>query len=352
MRSAAARGRVEEGGRGVVLLVRGEVAAGSDNPVDGVEYVGGQHGVRGGELGVQVIHRARADDRAGHGRVRGDEAERELNHGQAGLVGDVGQLLDGVHPGPVGGDGGIEAVRHHRRPVGRDRLALADCAGQPARGQWAPDQDAEAVLLGYRQNVRLDPALQDRVAGLLGDVTAQVIVAGGPLGLDDAVRREGRGAEVTDLAGPLQVGQRRQRLLVAGGRVPAMDLVQIHVVDAQAPQTVVQLGDQPAPRTAPVVTLITHRQGRLGGEHDVVAPPGDGLADHLLRLAGAVHVGGVDEVDAAVERGVDDGSGLVLAGSREGAEVHRAEHEGTDLYTGAPQGAVLDERSPPHAVRR
>ncbi len=76
--------------------MRGEVDAGGDDLVDRVEHVGGQHGVRGGELGVQVVQRAGADDRAGHGGVRGDETERELDHRQAGLVGDPGQPLDGV----------------------------------------------------------------------------------------------------------------------------------------------------------------------------------------------------------------------------------------------------------------
>jgi hypothetical protein len=40
--------------------------------------------------------------------------ERELDHRQAGLVGDIGQLLDDIEPGPVGGDGGVEALRHER----------------------------------------------------------------------------------------------------------------------------------------------------------------------------------------------------------------------------------------------
>jgi hypothetical protein len=93
--------------------------------------------------------------------------------------------------------------------------------------------------------------------------------------------------------------------------------------------------------------LVTHRHARLGGEHDVVAPACDGLADHLFRLAGAVPVGGVDEVDSALERGVDDGDGLVLGRAPDGAEVHRAEHKRAHLHAGAAQGAVLHDVSPP-----
>ena len=166
------------------------------------------------------------------------------------------------------------------------------------------------------QHVGLDAALQDGVARLLGDVAAQVLVAGGPLGLHDAVGGEGGGAEVADLARPLQVGQRRQGLLVAGARVPAVHLVEVDVVDTEAAQAVVEGGDQPAAGAALVVALVAHRHERLGGEHDVVAPSGDGGADHLLGLAAAVHVGRIDQVDPGVEGGVDDGgdlAGLVWA---------------------------------------
>jgi hypothetical protein len=47
--------------------------------------------------------------------------------------------------------------------------------------------------------------------------------------------------------------------------------------------------------------LLAHREVDLAGEHHVIAlPAGEGLADDLLRLAGGVDVGGVDEVDAGV----------------------------------------------------
>ncbi len=192
--------------------------------------------------------------------------------------------------------------------------------------------------------MRLDATLQDRVAGLFGDVTARAVVPGGPLGLDDTVGREGRGAEVADLPRALQVGQGRERLLVAGRRVPTVDLVEVDVVDAEAAQAVVERGEKPAARAAPVVAPVAHRQARLGGEHDVVAAAGDGLADHLLGLAAVVRVGGVDEVDPGLKGCIDDGGDLVLGGTSDLlAEVHRAEHERADLNAGAAQGAVVHD---------
>ena len=55
-----------------------------------------------------------------------------------------------------------------------------------------------------------------------------------------------------------------------------------------------------------MVGVVAHRDGHLRREHDVVAAALERLADDLLGLAGGVDVGGVDEVDPGVQRGVDD----------------------------------------------
>src|SRR3984893_12425480 len=46
-----------------------------------------------------------------------------------------------------------------------------------------------------------------------------------------------------------------------------------------------------------------------------------------------------------LQGGVDHGGDLVLGGTSQTAEVHRAEHEGADLHTGTAQGAVLHDCS-------
>ena len=76
-----------------------------------------------------------------------------------------------------------------------------------------------------------------------------------------------------------------------------------------------------------LVGVLAHRHAELGGQHDVVAAALERLADDLLRLAGRVDVGGVDEVDAGVQRAVDDADRVVVVGVAPGAEHHRAEAE-------------------------
>jgi len=83
--------------------------------------------------------------------------------------------------------------------------------------------------------------------------------------------------------------------------------------------------------------------GLLGGEH-LVAAAAQRLADDLLRLPSRVHVRGVDEVDSAVQRGVDDPDAVLVIGIAPRAEHHRAEAVRADLDPGTA------ERPHPHAV--
>jgi hypothetical protein len=59
----------------------------------------------------------------------------------------------------------------------------------------------------------------------------------------------------------------------------------------------------------------------------------------------SVGVGGVDQVDAGIQDGVDDRGDVVLSGAADGTEVHRAERESADLDAGAAERAVLHGNS-------
>jgi hypothetical protein len=86
-----------------------------------------------------------------------------------------------------------------------------------------------------------------------------------------------------------------------------------------------------------VVGVIAHRHVRLGGQDDVVTAPGQCLADDLLGFAGGVHVGGVDEVDAGIQRTMNDccAFGVVLGAPV--TEHHGAQAQLADLGAGASQ---------------
>ena len=169
---------------------------------------------------------------------------------------------------------------------------------------------------------------------------------GRPLRLHDLRGRERRRAEVEDLAGPLQVGERVERLLDLGVGRGAVDLVQVDVVGLQPAQARLDLAHQPAPAVAALVGVLAHRPVRLGRQHDVLAAALQGLADDLLGLPRRVHVGGVDDVDPGVERRVDDPDGVVVVGVAPRAEHHRAERERADLDAGTAERAHLHAAQP------
>src|SRR5439155_16170630 len=80
----------------------------------------------------------------------------------------------------------------------------------------------------------------------------------------------------------------------------------------------------------------------LRGEHHLLARALERPAEQLLVVAPAVHVRGVQEVDAQVQRVVDDVDGLgviaLAVGARHG---HAPESDGRDLQVAVAQLAIL-----------
>jgi len=99
---SAAEVRVLEG-RGQVggLVGRADVGAGRDDLVDPVEDLVGERDVDAGEQVIELLHRARPDEGAGHAGMGDRERHREVRHRQARLLRDRDELLDGVEPALV-----------------------------------------------------------------------------------------------------------------------------------------------------------------------------------------------------------------------------------------------------------
>lgn len=116
------------------------------------------------------------------------------------------------------------------------------------------------------------------------------------------------------LAGLQDVVRGLQRLLDRGQGVQAVDLVEVDVVGAEAAQAVIDLGKDRLARQAGTVRTRAHRVPDLCGDEDVVAVgeviqrPAQDLFAGTLR----VHVRGVEEVDARLDRLLDERTALLL----------------------------------------
>jgi len=116
-----------------------------------------------------------------------------------------------------------------------------------------------------------------------------------------------------------------------------VDLIEVEVIGAETAQAVFDFAHDPHPRVPPLVLTRSHLHVHLRRKHDVIATTLQRAPHDLLGLTGRVHVGRVDEVDAAVEGGVHDAHALVDVDVAPLAEHHGAETVGAHLTPVLPR---------------
>jgi len=88
-------------------------------------------------------------------------------------------------------------------------------------------------------------------------------------------------------------------------------------------------------------------EAELRSDDDLVADPGEGLAEEFLVDEGTVELGRVEEGDAAFDRGADDADHLVtISGLGAVAHSHAAQADDRDLQTAGTQDSFLHDLSP------
>jgi hypothetical protein len=113
-----------------------------------------------------------------------------------------------------------------------------------------------------------------------------------------------------------------------------VQLVEVHVVGAEATQRPVDGVEDVLARETPVPRVWTHGSEALGGDDEVAAPPLQPAPEDLLgpphRVVTAgvrglrVDVGRVEERDAGVRRAIEDGPGgpfVALKAERHGPQA-------------------------------
>src|SRR5439155_6462207 len=99
-------------------------------------------------------------------------------------------------------------------------------------------------------------------------------------------------------------------------------------------------------RVPSLVAALSHLAVDLRGQHDLVAPAPQRPADDLLGLAARIHVGGVDDVDPALDRLVDHADTGLDVGVAPGAEHHRPEAMRAHGDPGGAERSVFHGKCP------
>ena len=184
-----------------------------------------------------------------------------------------------------------------------------EASGEEAAPERAVRDEADPELARRLEDAVLGVARPQRVLGL--ERSDRVHRVGAP---DRVGRRLGE-AQVADLPLRDELRHRADRLLDRDGLVDAVLVIEIDVVDVQPTER--RLDGRAHVFRASVDaagSVLPDEVRELRGEDHFVAAVGDRPADELLVLAEprSVHVGGIEEGDAEVERAVNRRDRLVL----------------------------------------
>ncbi len=208
---------------------------------------------------------------------------------------------------------------------------------------------SDALVGAERDHLPFLLAVEEVVVVLHADEAGPAVPVGEVERLGELPRVHRRRAQVAGLARLDDVVQRLERLLDRCVAVPPVNLQQVDVVQSQPAERVVDLGEDRLPGQSPAVGPGTRLAVDLGGDDRrlAVGEVAQRPAQDLLTRSVGVDVGGVEEVDARVDRTLDQRACLVLGedprvtAATGVAEAHHAETDGGDLQAGAPKPPVL-----------
>ena len=266
---------------------------------------------------IELIELARADDRCGDHGLRQHPRQCYLR----GLgVARLGDLKDAVHDGEVR----VAIVEVVRIVVGagarglglaRGQLAALTASGKESARQRRPRNTADLLVEAQRNHLALFFAIDQVVVVLHGDEAREPVRR---LKLQHLLKLpsvHARSTEVERLAGLHHIVQRLAGLFDGRVLVEAVNLIEVNIIHAEALQAGVNRGQDVLAREAAVVGRVGHRIEDLGGDDQLFAARLEltqQFAGQALALAQRVHVSGIEEVDARLDRALHDGPRLVL----------------------------------------
>src|SRR5712692_2683101 len=221
----------------------------------------------------------------------------------------------------------------------RDVGGILHLAGQQAAAERRIGDVGDAELAGRAQGFLRLGAVEQRVFALNGGDRMDAVGATDRLGPRLA---EAEGANLALLD---QLGHGADRLLDRHGRINAVLVIEVDDFDAQPFQArIARLRDVSGAAVDAVEAALAPDLAEFGRQHDACPSPGNRPADELLVVAPTVHVGAVEQSDAAVERLVDDRDRVaIVARAVDAGERHAAEADRGNLEIARPKGPLGED---------
>jgi hypothetical protein len=164
------------------------------------------------------------------------------------------------------------------------------------------------------------------------------------MGAADRRRSGFRQAEMAHLALPDQFGHRCDGVFDRRLRIDTVLVIEIDSVDPKPHQArLAGVADIiRSTRHAEPLTVRAADIAELRGDHHGRSPPLDGAAHQLLVASNAIHVGGVEEGDAEIDRTMDGGDRFgLIADAVELRHSHAAEAHRRDAKSLSAESAVF-----------
>src|SRR5437899_3683263 len=276
----------------------------------GFDLLVGQLEVDSCDSVLEVMGLGGANDRSGHYRLAEQPGQRDRCTRNAFRTRDFGNPLD---------DFTVRLRRVIQRPAEfvplRSRRLLIPVPRKSTAGKGTPRNDPYTLVCAERQHLAFFLTVKQVVVVLHRDETRPVAQVRGVQRLAELPRKHGRRTDVARLASLDDIVQRFERLFDGSGVVPTVNLIQIHIIRAEAAEAVVDLSKDRLARKARAVWPFMHAAVHFRRKHDLftLRQVTQSATNNFLAGTVGVDVGGVEEIDAELERSREEWSGSFFA---------------------------------------